>query len=145
MASCENNDTSLVEIMDLEAIEIDENLLRELLEEQEGKDHDNDYGMVESQQSNVSPNMMDEEQEKQQQHNCLEQHEFHSVHEFEWLNTIEPINPPNDVIMNWFSDGIVGTVDFDFGYANGECYSQICDGFFSNDASYGYLWEDYII
>lgn len=144
MASCENNDTSLVDI-DLEAFEIDENLLRELLEEEEGKSdvHDNKECIEES--INVNPNMMDEEQEGQK-HNCLEKSEGHYVHDFEWLNMMdmmEPANPLDDMVtMNWFSDD-VGRLDFDFGYVNGEFCPQICDGHFSNDANYGCLWGEY--
>lgn len=141
MASCENNDMSLVE-MDLEAIEIDENLLRELLEEEDGKGgnvHDNKECKVESiEKSNVNnPNMIDEEQDEKQ-HNY--------VHEFEWINMMdimEPTNPLDEVMtMNWFLDDNVGKLDFDFGYANGECDPQFCDERFSNnnnDSSYGCL------
>ncbi|KAJ1379663.1 hypothetical protein SESBI_46667 [Sesbania bispinosa] len=147
MASNENiNDTSLVE-MDLEVFEIDEALLRELLEEQEGNKDDNDvHGNIE--ESNVNPNMMDDREQDQQHQNCnLEQDGCHSINDFEWLNMMdmmEPTNPINDVIMSWSSDeNIVGMVDF--GFANGECYSQTCDGLFSNEASYGCLWGDYDI
>lgn len=139
MASCENNDASLIE-MDLEAIEIDENLLRELLEEKEGKE--DEKSIVESlEESSFNVNMMEEEK----------QYECHSVQDFEWLNMMdmmmEPSNPQNEeMAMNWFSDDtVLGTLDFAFGYGNGECYSQICDGFFSNDVNYGCLWEDHDI
>ncbi|KAG4961974.1 hypothetical protein JHK82_038666 [Glycine max] len=144
MALYDNNDMNLEEI-DLEVFEIDAAILRELLEEdQEGKD-DKDHGkvecMVESVEENdAHPDMMNREQEQQQQQNCLEKY---GCHDFEWLNMMEPTNPLNDVKMNWFSDDIVGMVDF--GYANEECYSQICDGLVSNEASYGFLWEDYDI
>ncbi|TKY57202.1 hypothetical protein E2542_SST21648 [Spatholobus suberectus] len=149
MASYENNDMNLVE-MDLEVFEIDGSLLRELLEEdQEGKD-EKDHGDVECmaesvEEKNAHPDMTDSEQE-QQQPNCLEKYECHSMHDFEWLNMMdimEPTNPLNDVRMNWFSDDNIGMVDY--GYANEECYSQNCDGLVSNETSYGCLWEDYDI
>ncbi|CAK8538723.1 unnamed protein product [Lathyrus sativus] len=148
MASCENNDTNLVDI-DLEAFEIDVNLLRELLEEEEGKGA-KDNGIKEciaeslEETRNVNPSVMNEEKEGQQQI-CLEKNECHYVHDFEWLNTMdlmEPTNPLDEVMtMNWFSDDN-GKFDFDFGYANGECYPQICDGVVSNDSNYGRLWGD---
>jgi hypothetical protein len=149
MASCEN-DTSLVDI-DFEAFEIDENLLRELLEEEEGKGSDvngNKECIVESlEESNVNnPNLMDEEQEGKQE-TCLEQNECHYVHDFEWLNKMditEPSNPLDEVMkMNWFLDDVVEKLEYDFGYASGECCPQIYDGHFSNDASYGCLWGNY--
>ena len=153
-SSYENNDMGLVE-MDLEVFEIDGDLLRELLEEQEDKDDDD--GNVECVAEDVlegkvnNPNMMNMEQERQQQNYCLEPYECHSVDDFEWLNNMmdtmmEPTanNPLSDVIINWSSDDdIVGMVDF--GYANGECYSQMYDGFLSNEASYNCLWENYDI
>ncbi|GAU12322.1 hypothetical protein TSUD_252730 [Trifolium subterraneum] len=153
MASCENNDTSLVDI-DLEAFEIDGNLLRELLEEESlekfecksGDVNDNKECKVESIEEinvNNNPNLMDEEQEGKQE-NCLEQNECHYVHDFEWLNMMdmtEPSNPLDEVMkMNWFLDDVVEKLEFDFGYASGEYYPQIYDGHFSNDASYGCLW-----
>ncbi|KAK7320427.1 hypothetical protein VNO77_29883 [Canavalia gladiata] len=147
MASNENNDMSLVE-MDLEVFEIDGALLRELLEEEveEGKG-DNDHGNVECvveslNENNANPNMMDKEQEQKQQ-NCLDKCECYSTHDFEWMSMMdimEPTNVLNDVRLNCFSDDIVGMVDF--GYANDECYSQICGRFGSNEATYGCLWED---
>lgn len=152
MASYENNDMGLLE-MDLEVFEIDGTLLSELLEEDEEVKGGNEDGNVECLVESVEegkvniPNTMDRKQEQEQQ-NCLEQYEYcHSIHDFEWLNlmmdTMEPINPQNDVIMNWFSDDIVGMVDF--GYSNGECYSQYCDGLVSTEASYGNLWDGYDI
>lgn len=141
MASYENNDVNLVE-MDLEAFEIDGGLLRELLEEdQEGKDdkdHGNLEGMAESQEENKdNRDMMGQEQ---QQQNCFDRYECYSMHDFEWLNMMEPTNL-NDVRMSWFSDDNVGMVDF--GYVNEECYSQFFDGLGSNEASFVCLWEDY--
>ncbi|PNY15907.1 hypothetical protein L195_g012615 [Trifolium pratense] len=150
MASCENNDASLVDI-DFEAFEIDENLLRELLEEEEGKSenvHGNKECIVESlEESNVNnPNLMCAEHEGKQD-NCLEQNECQYVHDFEWLNMMdmtEPSNQLDEVMkMNWFVDDVVEKLEFDFGYANGECCPQIYDGHFSSDASYGCLWENY--
>ncbi|KAK7276745.1 hypothetical protein RIF29_17891 [Crotalaria pallida] len=130
MASYENNDMELVE-MDLDVFEIDGALLSELLEEQEVKD-DNEGNIESLEEGKISPNMMDREQEKQQQ-NCY----------FEWLNMMmdmtESINPQNDLIMSWFVDDIVGMVDF--GYINGECYSQICDGLVSNEHGRIRVWR----
>lgn len=150
MASCENNDTSLVDI-DLEAFEIDVNLLRELLEEEEeegkgAKDSGNKECVAESleENGNVNPSMMNEEKEGQEQ-SCLEKNECHYVHDFEWLNMMdlmEPTNPLDEVMTtNWFSDDN-GKFDFDFGYANGECYPQTCDGIVSYDSNYSRLWGD---
>ncbi|KAK7300169.1 hypothetical protein RJT34_11006 [Clitoria ternatea] len=142
-------DMNLVE-MDLEAFEIDEALLRELLQE-DAKDengHGNIQCMAESllEENSADSNMMGREQEQNKEQSCLEKFECHSVHDFEWLNMLdmmeETINPLNDVRMNWLSDDIVGIGMVDFGYANDACYSQICDGFGSNEASYGCLWED---
>ncbi|KAK7279970.1 hypothetical protein RJT34_25032 [Clitoria ternatea] len=74
---------------------------------------------------------------------CLEKFECHTVHDFEWFNMLdmmeETINPLNDVRINWLSDNIVGIGMVAFAYANDACYSQICDGFGSNEASYGCL------
>ncbi|KAL2316824.1 hypothetical protein Fmac_030700 [Flemingia macrophylla] len=146
MASYQNNDMNLGD-MDLDVFEIDGALLRELLEEdQEGKD-DKDHGKVEcmgesAQENNGHPDMMDREQEQKQQ-SCLEKYECHSMHDFEWLNMMdmmEPANPLNDVRMNWFSDDYVGMVDFSYG--NEESYSQNIDGLVSNEVSYGCLWDN---
>lgn len=150
MASCENNDTSLVDI-DLEAFEIDVNLLRELLEEEEedgegANDNGNKECIVEpvEESKNVNPSMVNEEKEGQKR-SCLEKNECHYVHDFEWLKMMdltEPTNPLDEVMtMNWFSDDN-GKFEFDFGYANGECYPQIYDGTVSNDSNYGRLWGD---
>ncbi|CAL0315867.1 unnamed protein product [Lupinus luteus] len=127
MASYENNDdVGLVE-MDLEVFEIDGAVLSELVEEEEEVKDENE-GNTES----IEEGMVDREQE-QQEKNCY----------FEWLNMMmdmmESNNPQNGVIMNWYENDIVGMVDF--GYVNGESYSQICEGLVSNEGSYGNLWE----
>ncbi|QHO26850.1 hypothetical protein HN51_023878 [Arachis hypogaea] len=161
-SSYESNDMDLVE-MDLE-VEIDGDLLRELLEEQEGKDDNGDKVECVAEpmvvEGKVNPNdMIDVEQEKQQR----KKQECHPIDDFEWLNmmdvvTVEPKasnDPLDDVIMmNWISDNnndddIFGMIDFGLGYGNGEySYSSIMsEGFVSNEVmSYNCcLWENYDI
>ncbi|MED6149549.1 hypothetical protein PIB30_063555 [Stylosanthes scabra] len=146
--------------MDLD-VEIDGDLLRELLEEQEGKDDNGAKveSMVEEEGNKVNPNnMIDDEQEKLQ----WKKQECHSTDDFEWLNMMDMVmvepkasnNPLGDVIMmNWVSDdgddNIFGMVDFGLGYGIGEyCYPSIMsEGFVSNEVmSYNCcLWENYDI
>lgn len=134
----ENAHMGPLELEELEVFEVDEALLRELLEEQE------DHGDAEN-----GKKMMEKEQEHQKQKqrmNSSEQHEDcneinYNVHEFEWVNNMvmmdmEP-DSVNDLTMNWYPDDMIEMM-VDFGYDNsniGECYV-------SNEASYGCLWEN---
>ncbi|KAF7833493.1 hypothetical protein G2W53_015826 [Senna tora] len=156
----------IVELEELEVIEVDEALLRELLEEEHGggggSGSDIGGGDVVETVENGNRIMDNDEHEQQKQKlkfNCSERHEgcnnnnnnIVHHHEFEWVSNmnmmmeLEPISQINDGILNWYYQDydMVGMM-VDFGYTNvGECGSQIYEGFVSNnEASYGCLWED---
>ncbi|KAJ7965057.1 Ribonuclease [Quillaja saponaria] len=131
---------------ELEVFEIDEAVLRDLLETEYLGDNttSNMECIVQSVEAgNDASNAIISQQQPQQQqlqqpqqHSCLEC----NINEFEWLNLIE-IEPilSTDVMMNWYGDEIAGLVDF--GCVNGVYDSQIYDGVFSTETIYGCLWE----
>lgn len=143
----ENSHVGLAELEELEAIEIDEALLRELLEEQDVGVADVEC-LEESVHQNNNKRMMDEKQEddqKQQKTSYSEQREGCNI-EFELMNND---NNNQQVMMNWYpddDDDMVGML-VDFGYGNNaELFSsQACEGLVCYEASYGCsLWDDLV-
>ncbi|KAK4278945.1 hypothetical protein QN277_016716 [Acacia crassicarpa] len=131
----EKSHVGLVELEELEVMEIDEALLRELLEEQ---------GVVEAEgeclvQSVENDNkMMEEKVHKQEGSNSKQREDYKGAHSL--IEVVEPASQ-NEVILNWYPDDTIGMMT-DFGFANGELCSQSSEGFVSYDAYYGCLWED---
>ncbi|GMY08989.1 Activity-dependent neuroprotector homeobox protein [Fagus crenata] len=117
------------ELEELEVIEIDGALLRSLLEESENEDAKQSLKV-----ENVLNNMIDERK------GCLEQHAPH-IHDFDGLDMMEmaPMFPSDDMVI-WYVDDPVWMINF--GY-DGGVYSEVHDGFSSNETTYNCLWEDF--
>ncbi|KAK4278947.1 hypothetical protein QN277_016718 [Acacia crassicarpa] len=128
----EESHVGLVELEELEAIEIDEALLRELLEEEQEAD------VEESVQKNDNKTKDQKQQDHQNQ-----QHEGCNIdHHFEWMSN----NNNNNMVMNWYpdDDDMVGMM-VDFGYTNNNAQfgSHVSEGLICYEASsYGCLWHD---
>lgn len=128
----------LVELEEFEAIEIDEALLRELLEEQA------DDGVGEFLEETVQKKdnkMMDIKQQDQKQQLEGSTIDFHFD---QWMNNNTNNNNNNNMNMNWYpDDDMVGMmVDFGFINNNEEFGSQVSEGIISYETSYGCLWHD---
>ncbi|KAI9114529.1 hypothetical protein K1719_014227 [Acacia pycnantha] len=126
----ENSHVGLVELEELEVMEIDEALLRELLEEQ-GEVEAEGECLVESAENDNK--MMEEKVHMQEGSNSQKR-------EDSLIKVVEPASQ-NEVILNWYPDDTIGMMT-DFGFANGELCSQSSEGLVSCEASYGCFWED---
>ncbi|KAI4305993.1 hypothetical protein L6164_029313 [Bauhinia variegata] len=141
----ENDEKGLVELEELEVLEIDAALLRDLLEEEHEVDEGGVKQLVEVDKDKNKVTDKEEQEEKQQQRWLEQIQNSHvHVHDFEWLNMMEmemeTVSPNDEIVDNWYPDDIVGVGDF--GYTNCEYgYSQISDVIVSNETSYGSLWE----
>ncbi|KAI4308119.1 hypothetical protein L6164_031225 [Bauhinia variegata] len=112
----EKNDMDLVDLEELEILEIDAALLRDLLEEE----YEDDNGVKECMEVDEDKSIMIDKKEEKQQPSCLEQYEWH-VHDFEWQNMMDmemQTLSPNDAMVDWYPDDIVGMADFDYVLSN---------------------------
>ncbi|KAI9114523.1 hypothetical protein K1719_014221 [Acacia pycnantha] len=130
----ENSHVGLVELEELEVMEIDEALLRELLEEQ-GEVEAEGECLVESVEND---NKMMEEKVHKQEGNSQQREDYKGADSS--IEVVEPASQ-NEVILNWYPDDTIGMMT-DFGFANGELCSESSEGFVPYEAYYGCLWED---
>lgn len=128
------------ELEDLEVIEIDEALLRSLLDESENVDakHDSlalEYATQSPEAENDSNNMIEERK------GCLEQHALLQIHDFDGLDMMDmaPMFPIDEMETGYVDDPIYMA---NFGYDVGDYYSQVHDEFSFNETAYNCLWED---
>ncbi|KAK9284863.1 hypothetical protein L1049_024043 [Liquidambar formosana] len=123
------------DLEEFEVTEIDGALLRDLLgespeESDETEDDGVGYVLHSLEVKKNDDNVMIDGQD------CLEQNVSH-IHDFDWLDMVQMAQPlPSDEMMVWYENDMVGMVDFD---CNGD-YSQFCNGVFSDETAYSWLW-----